>query len=118
MGRNRRRRRRRPIPDRHRAGRSEIVPYKPDEPAWQRHQRRFAVAQRSEFLLREWCCHRGLTLDVTNHGHHWIVRKSGTCFAQWWPASAKLVLAFRYRDGIHCHDWVQVAKILYRQLYK
>lgn len=117
MGRNIRRKRRRPIPDRYRAGASKVVPFIATESAAQRHRRRFDVALAAEFHLREWCSNRGLTLDVNNKGHHWIVRRSGKVFAQWWPASAKLVLGKNYRAGIHCHDWCQVAKVLYRQLH-
>ena len=118
MSRKRNRKRRRPIPDRYRAGASRLVPFVATENAVQRHRRRFDAALSAEFLLREWCSNRGLTLDVHNNGHHWIMRRSAKMYAQWWPASAKLVLGQQYRAGIHCHDWVQVAKVLYRQLHK
>ena len=116
--RRRRKHNRRPNKDQFRAGPSRVVPFVPTESAVDRHRRRFNVALTSEFLLQAWCSHRGLTLTITNNGHHWTFRRSGRTFAQWWPASAKVVLGFNWRGGIHCHDWIQVAKVLYQHLHQ
>ena len=65
--------RRKSIPDRVRAGRSRIVPYRRGESFKQRHARRLDANLEQEVKVREWCRQRGLTLRITNEGHHWQI---------------------------------------------
>ena len=103
--------RRRSIPDRVSAGRSRIVPYSRDEDFRTRHARRLTTNQEQEASVRRWCQQRGLTLRITNEGHHWQIA-DGTFMAEWWPSSAKLVIGKRWHEGIHCHDYKQALKII------
>src|SRR2546430_4225434 len=57
----------------------------------------------SSDLVRRWCGQRGLTLRITNEGHHWQIADGGF-LAEWWPSSAKLVIGKKWHDGIHCHE--------------
>jgi len=52
----------------------------------------------------------GLTLRITNEGHHWQIADEGF-LAEWWPSSAKLVIGKKWHDGIHCHDYKQALKL-------
>ena len=85
----------------------------PGEKAEDRHARRLSQNLSYEDEWHEWCRLNGIYLTITNQGHHWkFMHKAGT--AEWWPSSAKLVLNYRYRDGIHAHDAGQVRPILLR----
>ena len=93
------------------------------ESARRRHERRLAIAENNESAFREWCEDRGLTLTVSNYGEHWMVRrtlgdKPGDIqvVADWWPRTAKLVIAQRWKKGIHAHDWPQVAAVIEEQV--
>src|SRR6266699_4348721 len=99
------------IPDRARVGRSHIVPYQRGEDFRTRHARRLSVNLENEANVRRWCEQRGLTLRITNEGHHWQIT-DGYFLAEWWPSSAKLVIGKRWHDGIHCHDYKQVLKLI------
>ena len=103
--------RKRSIPDRVSAGRSRIVPYSRDEDFRTRHARRLAANSEQEANVRRWCEQRGLTLRITNEGHHWQIT-DGSFLAEWWPSSAKLVIGKKWHDGIHCHDYKQALKII------
>ena len=63
--------RKRSIPDSRSAGRRRIVPYRCDEDFRTRHWRRRSTNLEQEAEIRQWCEHRGLTLRITNEGHHW-----------------------------------------------
>ena len=103
--------RRRSIPDSVRAGRSRIVPYYHGEDFSTRHARRLSANLKQEADVRRWCDERGLTLRVTNEGHHWQIT-DGRFLAEWWPSSAKLVIGKKWNDGIHCHDYKQALKVI------
>ena len=103
--------RKRSIPDRISAGGSRIVPYYRAEDFRSRHSRRLTANLEQEAKVRRWCQQRGLTLRITNEGHHWQITDGGFV-AEWWPSSAKLVIGKRWQDGIHCHDYKQALKII------
>src|SRR5437667_6387564 len=63
--------RKRSIPDSVSAGRSRIVPYYRGEDFRMRHARRLSANLEQEANVRRWCGQRGLTLRITNEGHHW-----------------------------------------------
>lgn len=83
----------------------------PGEEWQERHKRRLHVNLAGEAELRSWANEHRLTLDIKNNGHHWIFQRPGF-LAEWWPSSAKLVIAKRWNHGIHCHDWKQVQAVL------
>jgi hypothetical protein len=66
--------------------------------------------------LSVWCKNNGLTLHVTNRGHHWQVRRDGFK-ADWWPSSAKLVIQGRWQQGIHAHDYQQVIRAIGKEIH-
>lgn len=105
--------------DKHSMGKSEICPHKKKESGRQRHARRLETALLFEAKLRAWCLERGLPLQVKNGGHHWIIR--GDINVEWWPSSAKAVTGWafsRFRNGIHCHDYEQLKRIIEREIQK
>ncbi len=53
----------------------------------------------------------GLTLTITNEGHHWQIADGGF-LTEWWPSGAKLVIGKKWHDGIHCHDYKQALKVI------
>lgn len=84
---------------------SKFIAFVPEEPAMQRHKRRLEFNLKAEEWAREQATYLGLTLKVTNEGHHWQFRSADRSFkADWWPSSAKLVLMSRFNKGIHVHD--------------
>jgi hypothetical protein len=103
--------RKRSIPDSVSAGKSCIVPYHPGEDFRMRHARRLSANREQEANVRRWCEQRGLTLRITNEGHHWQITDGGF-LAEWWPSSAKLVIGKKWHDGIHCHDYKQALKVI------
>ena len=103
--------RKKSIPDRVRAVRSRIVPYQRGEDFRTRHARRLNANLVQEANVRRWCEQRGLTLRITNHGHHWPI--AGRSFlAERCAFSAELVIGKKWHDGIHCHDYKQVLKVI------
>ena len=97
---------RRRFKDRLSLGRSQLVPCLHGETASARHFRRKWEAVRFQNWLAKELEPLGLTVEVKNQGHHWIVTKPGFR-AEWWPSSAKLVFNKAYTQGIHCHDRMQ-----------
>ena len=97
--------------DRHRVGRSKIVPFIPGESASDRHQRRLESALKDSCGLQVWLAAKGFELQIKNYGHHWIMTR-GRHIAEWWPSSAKLVINKRWDRGSHCHDGGQVRDVL------
>jgi hypothetical protein len=87
----------------------------PDETFQQRHARRLQTNLAGEAELRSWADENGIVFEIKNNGHHWIFKKPGF-LAEWWPSSAKLVIAKRWNHGIHCHDWKQVQVVLAGQV--
>ena len=73
--------------------------------------RRLSANLEQEANVRRWCGQRGLTLRITNEGHHWQIADGGF-LAEWWPSSAKLVIGKKWHDGIHCHDYKQALKVI------
>jgi len=76
-----------------------------------RHDRRKETNAQHFEEVQLWCEHNGWSVEVKNHGHHWIFHKEGT-LAEWWPSSAKCVLNKHWRKGIHVHDWRQMIDVL------
>lgn len=89
------------------AGRSERVPFIEGEAASDRHARRFDVSLRDMATFMEWAKCSGFHVYVHNKGQHWQIERAGF-IAEWWPASAKLVIGKDWEHGIHCHDVGQV----------
>ena len=84
------------------AGRSRLVPFKAGEGGRERHARRLHENLIMQARGRQWCEAHGLTLKITNGGHHWQVR--GALIADWWPSSAKFVFDKHFDLGVHVHD--------------
>jgi hypothetical protein len=103
--------RKKSIPDRVKAGQSRVIPYRQGEGFRARHARRLNANLEQEVNVRRWCEKRGWTLRITNEGHHWQLT-DGRFLAEWWPSSAKLVIDKCWHDGIHCHDYKQVLKVI------
>jgi hypothetical protein len=103
--------RKRSIPDSLNAGRSRIVPCRRGEDFTSRHSRRLNANLDQAAEVRRWCVQRGLTLRITNEGHHWQIT-DGAFLAEWWPSSAKLVIGKRWHAGIHCHDHKQALRVI------
>jgi hypothetical protein len=97
--------------DRRRVGRSALVPFVPGEDPMMRHARRLKANLEAEPTVRAWAAEMGWVLKVHNSGQHWIFKKSKR-FVEWWPSSAKLVVDKSWDEGIHCHDYLQVKKII------
>lgn len=108
---------RRKHPDARSAGRSRLIPFTPGDAPEERHQRRLEynlTAGRAK--VEEWCAALAITLTVTDEGHHWQFRRADGWIAEWWPSSAKLVIAKQYDRGVHVHDWTQAVRELARAL--
>ena len=95
--------------DTKRLGHSEISPYIEGEPARVRHQRRKKTANNHEDKLREFARQNAFEFKVKNDGHHFILKKR-KFIAEWWPATAKLVINKQWKKGIHCYDYKQLIK--------
>lgn len=100
--------------DARKAGNSEIVPFRKGEPPTQRHARRLSEAIKAKGLLEAALVDINVSLAVHNEAQHWLF--SGAVRAEWWPATAKLVIDRKYSRGIHCHDWTQVVRELKKNL--
>lgn len=90
---------------------AKAIHYDAREPAPVRHMRRLNIAYETRAELSAWCESRGLFLRIGNSGEHFQIRRggpNGPPIADWWPATAKLIIKQRWRDGFHCHDWHQV----------
>ncbi len=105
--------RRRPLPDSDSMGRSNIIPFSPLEGFRKRHRRRLKANLQYEPEIRAWCQRNRWILAIKNRGHHWIFSRGDTVI-EWWPSSAKLIVDKRWKEGIHCHDYKQVLKLLGR----
>lgn len=96
-------------------GKSEFCKRRRREPWKKRHARRYGTANAEESMsvIREWCEHNGCELHVRNNGHHWIINPDGwpirdgagnpVHLIQWWPSTAKCVIACRWTEGVHLH---------------
>lgn len=99
--------------DRRSVGSSAIAPYKAGETYRERHARRLATGIEYREEVEVWCVSRCVSFKVTNSGHHWkFTRARDGRIAEWWPSSAKLVVAKNYRNGFHVHDYKQAIKLL------
>ena len=87
------------------------MPYYRGEDFRRCHARRLSANLEQEANVHRWCGQRGLTLRITNEGHHWQIADGGF-LAEWWPSSAKLVIGKKWHDGIHCHDYKQALKVI------
>jgi hypothetical protein len=71
--------RKRSIPDSVSAGQE---PYR-SVPPRRGHARRLSANLEQEANVRRWCEQQGLTLRITNEGHHWQITDGGF-LAEWW----------------------------------
>ena len=92
-------------------GRSEIVPFLPNESASERHWRRLYANLEARAAVEASLRNAGFTLSIKNDGQHWMMKKDATVW-EWWPSSAKLVRDKRWRAGVHCHDYAQLLRAL------
>ncbi len=97
------------------AGRSDIAPYKSWEGHARRHNRRLNENLDFRGVLEAWCAQHGMTLKVSNEGHHWRI-EGARLLAEWWPSSAKLVFNKHWEHGIHCHDVEQLATLVGKRI--
>lgn len=78
----------------------------------ERHSRRLSFnLEKFQGEAEGWAKNRGISLKITNGGHHWHFQRSGK-IVEWWPSSAKCVVQKKWRNGIHVHDWGQLKPIL------
>lgn len=99
-------------PDKYIIGRSSLVPYVESE-SWQdRHKRRKEVALQNKDKVQVWCNKHRWRLNIKNNGHHWILYTHENKMIEWFPSSGKLAIGKKWKEGIHCHDYQQLLKIL------
>ena len=67
------------------------MPYYRGQDFRRRHGRRLSANLEPDANVRRWCGQRGLTLTITNVGHHWQIADGGF-LAEWWSSIAKLVI--------------------------
>ena len=103
-------------PDRTKAGRSRLIPFRNGEAATDRHSRRLRENVAAAEELRAWCAEHGIDMTVTNGGHHWQFRLPTGQVAEWWPSRAKFVWDKQWAKGIHVHDHEQARKLLQKRL--
>ncbi len=94
-----------------------IAPSPPGEDYRDRHKRRLEFNLKAQEWVAEEAAALGLTLTVTNDGHHWQFR-GGDINADWWPSSAKFVLNSNFKRGIHVHDYHAMMKELSSAVYQ
>ena len=99
-------------PDKYQVGRSSLVPYVASESWEERHRRRKQVALENKGEVEAWCRKHHWTLRVTNGGHHWQFRTDKNKLIEWFPSSGKLAIGQNWKEGIHCHDYQQLLKVL------
>lgn len=101
--------------DRGSMGRSRRAPFIPGETPSERHDRRLRVALGMREAFERWLAAHDLALRVANDGHHWQIRRGRELLVEWWPSSAKAVIAKRYDKGVHCHDADQLRELIARR---
>lgn len=99
-------------PDKYKVGRSSLVPYIKSESWQQRHRRRMQAALEHKEEVEHWCQKQKWRLDVKNNGHHWTFYTHQNKIIEWWPSSGKLAIGKSWKEGIHCHDYKQLLKVL------
>lgn len=97
--------------DKKSVGRSSIIPFKKDEKWDARHKRRLGANLHFKDKLGNWCKKNGVSFEVKNEGHHWLFIKGATKI-DWWPSSAKVIFNQVWDEGIHCHDYKQLIKVI------
>lgn len=105
------------IPDKSKAPGESEVHYRRGEGYKKRHARRYQHANLSTEAVKEWCEVMGITLRITNEGHHWTFRH-GKQIAEWWPSTAKFVFDKHWQEGIHTHSKMQVLDLLSNRWFK
>lgn len=53
----------------------------------------------NEAEFRAWAERTGMTLDIKNNGHHWIMRDAEGVRADLWPSTRKLVFNLNHADA-------------------
>ncbi len=82
-----------------------------------RHKRRLDLNLSKQDFVAEEAAALGLTLRVTNDGHHWQFR-GGDLNADWWPSSAKLVFDSKFKSGVHVHDYQRLIEEIAKEVYR
>ncbi len=82
----------------------------------------YNIAQQN--VVRGWTDKNGITMKVTNNGHHWHFRKlhdghdklpkykQKTTQADWWPSTARFVLQRRYGNDLKVVDHEHLIELL------
>jgi hypothetical protein len=99
-------------PDKYILGRSSLVPYIASESWQERHNRRMKTALENKDEVETWCHKNKWKLLIRNNGHHWTFYTSENKMIEWWPSSGKLAIGKKWKEGIHCHDYQQLLKVL------
>lgn len=99
-------------PDKYKLGRSSLVPYIESESWQERHSRRMKTALENQDKVETWCVSHKWKLYVHNNGHHWVFYTDQNKVVEWWPSSGKLAIGKQWKEGIHCHDYKQLLKVL------
>lgn len=105
-------RRRTRFPDKYQVGKSNTVPYVPNESWNDRHYRRKQAALDRQKEIEEWCKLSRWRLLVTNEGHHWAFYTKQNKMVEWFPSSGKFVIGKQWKEGIHIHDVDQLREVL------
>jgi hypothetical protein len=98
--------------DKYQVGRSSLVPYIASESWQERHRRRMQHAMDNKEKVQAWCDKHKWILRVNNNGHHWIFLTKEKKMIEWWPSSGKIAIGKKWKEGIHCHDYKQLLKVL------
>lgn len=102
-------------------GKPVIVKRRRGEPPLERHRRRKKENLKVAEVAREWAEKNGLSLSITNQGHHWSFYEFDAIegdpqLFEWWPSSAKMVVKKNYKQGVHVHDIYQLIATAQKRL--
>lgn len=81
----------------------------------ERHHKRYAYNKTHAGKVQDYCNAVGITLTISNNGHHWKAVKDKKIL-EWWPSSAKAVFNKCWARGIHVHDYMQFISLLAKKL--
>lgn len=98
-------------PDKYKKGRSSLVPYIESESWKERYQRRMKHALQNKQKVENWCGKNKWKMFINNEGHHWVFFTNERKIIEWWPSSGKLIIGKQWKQGVHCHDYIQLLEV-------
>lgn len=96
-----------------RGRRSKRAPYQHGEEWDARHARRLRQADADEDRMRSHLVALEVEISRHNNGAHWKITAAGKLF-EWWPESARVVIAQAWHKPRKAHDVDQVVAIIRR----